>query len=422
MGKTISEKIFSRASKTDAYAGDIVIAEVDCAMMHDGTALLAIKSFEEMGGSKIQDPSKVSLVIDHVAPSATEAFSKVHDIMRKFAWKFGTHFYEVGSGVCHQLMVESGLVLPGSLAVGADSHTCTYGALGAFATGIGSTEMAALLLSGKLWFKVPETMKVIVEGDLPPMVLPKDVILKIVGLVGADGATYKALEFQGSTIRKMGMDGRLTLTNMTVEMGAKTGIIEPDEETFNFLTSIGNPFTGGFRSDEDSEFSDELRINVSDLEPQIACPDSVDNVKSVTSVEGKDVNQVFLGSCTNGRLSDLRAAAEILRGKTVKKGVRVIVTPASKRIFLQALKEGLIETFLESGCTVCNPGCGPCAGAHQGVLAPGEVCLSTSNRNFKGRMGSQEAEIYLASPATAAATAIEGKITDPRIFLGGLKA
>ena len=421
----IAEKILAAASGRDfVKPGDIVEAKIDMAMVNEITGPLAIQAFKDIGAPKVWDREKIVMVLDHQVPADSVKSAELHRIMRDFAKEQEIPFlYDVGfGGICHQVMVEKGHVRPGELIVGADSHTCTYGALGAFATGIGSTEMAALLLSGKLWFKVPETMKVIVEGDLPPMVLPKDVILKIVGLVGADGATYKALEFQGSTIRKMGMDGRLTLTNMTVEMGAKTGIIEPDEETFNFLTSIGNPFTGGFRSDEDSEFSDELRINVSDLEPQIACPDSVDNVKSVTSVEGKDVNQVFLGSCTNGRLSDLRAAAEILRGKTVKKGVRVIVTPASKRIFLQALKEGLIETFLESGCTVCNPGCGPCAGAHQGVLAPGEVCLSTSNRNFKGRMGSQEAEIYLASPATAAATAIEGKITDPRIFLGGLKA
>ncbi|MCS7120093.1 MAG: homoaconitase large subunit [Nitrososphaerota archaeon] len=421
MGKTISEKILSKASGVDAYAGDIVVAEVDGAMIHDGTALLAMQAFQEMGGDRLWRPDRIFIVIDHVAPSATETFSKVHSTMRKFAEKFGAPLYEAGSGVCHQLMVESGLILPGNLIVGADSHTCTYGALGAFATGIGSTEMAAVFLSGKLWFKVPETMRIIIEGCLPPMVLPKDIILKIVGDIGADGATYKAVEFCGSTVKNMDIEGRLTLTNMAVEMGAKTGIIEPDEKTFDFLTTLKCNFKTIIRNDEDAAFSDILRVDVSKLEPQIACPHSVDNVKPVAELEGKEVDQVFLGSCTNGRLSDLRVAAKILKGKSVKKGVRMIVAPASRRVFIQALKEGLIETFLDSGCILCNPGCGPCAGAHQGLLAQGEVCLSTSNRNFKGRMGSQEAEIYLASPATAAATAIEGVITDPRKFLKGVE-
>ena len=419
MDKTVSEKILSRASGKDAYAGDIVVANIDAAMMHDGMAQLVMDAFNEMGGESLWDPTRVAVVIDHVAPSAYESFSKVHKAMREFAFKHNARFYEVGSGVCHQLMVESGLVFPGGLIVGSDSHTCTYGALGAFATGIGSTEMAAVFLSGKLWFKVPETMKIVVEGELPRMVFPKDVILKIVGTVKADGATYKAIEFGGSAIRSMNIEGRLTLTNMAVEMGAKTGIIEPDEETCSFLKSLGHEPGRGFRSDEDANFCESLRIDVSDLEPQVACPHAVDNVKSVKSVEGKEVNQVFIGSCTNGRLYDLRVAAEILRGRHVRRGVRVIVVPASRRVYLEALKEGLIEVFLDSGCAVCNPGCGPCAGGHQGILAPGETCISTSNRNFKARMGSGEAEIYLASPATAAASAVTGEITDPRRFLRG---
>jgi len=414
MGKTISEKIFSRASGKDVYAGDLVIAGVDGAMAHDGTALLAIKAFRDMGGEKLWDPSRVVLVIDHVAPSATEAFSKVHKLMREFAFSQGTHFYDVGSGICHQLMIESGHAYPGSLVVGSDSHTCTYGAVGAFATGIGSTEIAAVFLSGKLWFKVPETMKIEIEGDLQPMVLPKDVILKIVGTVKADGATYQAIEFHGSTVKAMNVEGRLTLCNMAVEMGAKTGIIEPDAETLSYLTALGLKPVGGFKSDGDAEFSRNLSLDVSDIEPQVSCPHIVDNVKPITEVEGIEVNQVFLGSCTNGRLDDLRVAAEILKGKKVKREVRMIVIPVSRRVYFQALKEGLIEIFLKAGCAVCNPGCGPCAGAHEGVLAPGEVCVSTSNRNFRGRMGSMDAEIYLVSPATAAVTAIEGKITDPR--------
>ncbi len=414
MGKTTSEKIFSKASGRDAYAGDIVIAKVDAAMAHDGTALLAIEAFEEMGGKELWDPSRVFLVLDHVAPSATEAFSKVHKRMREFAFKHSANFYEVGSGICHQLMVESGVVQPGSLIVGADSHTCTYGALGAFATGIGSTEIAAVFLSGKLWFKVPETISVVFEGSLPYMVTPKDVILKTVGTVRADGATYQAIEYQGSTIKEMSVEGRLTLCNMAVEMGAKTGIAKPDEKTLEYLKNLGLKPQTTFRSDEDIEYSKKVEFDASELEPQVACPNFVDNVKPVTSVEGVEVNQVFLGSCTNGRMEDLRLAAKILKGKKVKKGIRMIVAPASRGIYLSALKEGLIEVFLRAGCVVCNPGCGPCAGAHQGILSSGEVCVSTSNRNFKGRMGSMEAEMYLVSPATAAATSINREITDPR--------
>ena len=417
MSKTISEKILSRASGRDVYAGDIIVASIDAAMMHDGMAQLVINAFKEMGGKNLWDAERVAVVIDHVAPSAYESFSKVHKMMREFAFKHNARFYEVGSGVCHQLMIESGLVFPGGLVVGSDSHTCTYGALGVFATGIGSTEMAAVFLSGKLWFKVPETIKVTVEGELQPMVFPKDIILKIVGTVKADGATYKAIEFGGSVIKSMNVEGRLTITNMAVEMGAKTGIIEPDSKTYAFLKALGHEEKRGFVSDEDADFCESLRFDVSDLEPQIACPHAVDNVKSVKEVEGKEINQVFIGSCTNGRLYDLRVAAEILRDRHVKKGVRVIVIPASRRVFLEALKEGLIKVFLDSGCVICNPGCGPCAGGHQGILAPGEICVSTSNRNFKARMGSSEAEIYLVSPATAAASAISGEITDPRRFL-----
>ena len=414
VGKTISEKIFSAASGRDVWAGDLVVAEVSSAMAHDGTALLAIEAFEEMGGTKVWNPSRVALFLDHVAPSSNETFSKVHKRMRRFAFKHGISLYEVGSGVCHQLMIEEGYVRPGELVVGADSHTCTYGALGAFATGIGSTEMAAVFLSGRLWFKVPETLKVEIEGSLPPFVTPKDVALRVIGEVGADGATYQAVEFHGSTIEEMSVEGRLTLCNMAVEMGAKTGIINPDEKTYSYLAQLGLNPGRGFSSDPDAQYAKTLEFDVSSLEPQVACPHAVDNVKPVSEVEGTPVDQVFLGSCTNGRIEDLRLAAKILEGKVVKRGLRMIVTPASRRVYLQALREGLIETFVKAGCAVCNPGCGPCVGAHQGVLAPGEVCLSTSNRNFKGRMGCTDAEIYLASPATAAATAITGRITDPR--------
>ncbi|MEM1515486.1 MAG: homoaconitase large subunit [Candidatus Bathyarchaeia archaeon] len=417
MGKTITEKIFSLTSGRDAYAGDIIVARVDAAMAHDGTALPAIEAFKNMGGRDVWDPSKIILVIDHVAPSSNENFAKLHKVMRDFAHKHGTKIYDAGSGVCHQLMVESGLICPGSLVVGADSHTCTYGAFGAFSTGIGSTEMAAVFMSGKLWFKVPETIRIEVNGLPPPMVLPKDVILKIIGVIEADGATYKAVEYCGETIRNISIDGRLTLCNMAVEMGAKAGIIEPDEKTREYLSKIGAKDYLLIKSDEDAEYSEEIKIDVSDLEPMVACPHSVDNVRPVKDVEGIEIDQVFLGSCTNGRIEDLRVAAKILKGRRVKDSVRMIVVPASRSTYLQALREGLIEIFIEAGCIICSPGCGPCAGAHQGILGPGEVCLSTSNRNFRGRMGSTEAEIYLASPATAAISAIEGKITDPRKLL-----
>jgi len=414
MGKTTSEKIFSQASGRDAYARDVVIAKIDSAMAHDGTALLAIEAFEEMGGKKLWDPRQVFLVLDHVAPSATENFSMVHKRMREFAHIHGANFFEVGSGNCHQLMVESGFVQPGAVAVGADSHTCTYGGLGAFATGIGSTEMAAVFLSGKLWFKVPETVSVTFEGSLPHMVTAKDVILGTIGEIGADGATYQAIEFQGLTIKQMSIDGRLTLCNMAVEMGAKTGIVEPDRKTIEYLANMRLEAEKTLVSDKDAEYSRRFEFDASRLEPQVSCPHYVDNVRPVGAVEGVRVDQVFLGTCTNGRLEDLRLAAAILKDEKVEKGVRMIVVPASRSIYLRAMKEGLIEVFLNSGCVVCNPGCGPCVGAHQGLLAPGEVCASTSNRNFRGRMGSMDAEIYLVSPATAAATAIKGEITDPR--------
>jgi len=415
-GKTLAEKILSAASGRDVYAGDVVIANINSAMAHDGTAQLVIEAFTEMSGSEIWNPSKVAFFLDHVAPSSNENFSKVHKQMRRFAFEHKIKIFEVGSGVCHQLMIEEGFVKPGFLIVGADSHTCTYGALGAFATGIGSTEMAAVLISGKLWFKVPETMRIVIDGKLPKMVTPKDVILHIVGKVGSDGATYKSIEFEGSTVREMSVEGRLTLCNMAVEMGAKTGLISPDEKTVAYLKSYGVKASPHLRSDVDANFSETIRLEVSDLEPQVACPHSVDNVKSISKVEGVPIDQVFLGSCTNGRIEDLRLAAKILKGRRIKKGLRMIIVPSSWRVYLQALREGLLEVFVKSGCAVCNPGCGPCVGAHQGVLAPGEICLSTSNRNFRGRMGCMDSEIYLASPATAAASAITGKITDPRFL------
>jgi 3-isopropylmalate/(R)-2-methylmalate dehydratase large subunit len=414
MGKTIVEKILSRASGRDIGADDIVVVGIDAAVAHDGTAPLAIEAFREMGGKKVWDPSRIVLVIDHIAPSASEGTSSLHVVMRNFSREQGIKLYDVGSGICHQLMLEEGHVRPGTVVVGADSHTCTYGAVGAFSTGIGSTEMAAVFVSGKLWFKVPRTLKFYIEGRPPDFITPKDIILHILGIVGADGANYKAIEFAGPVVDRMDISGRMTLCNMAVEMGAKVGIVEPDERTSAYFRENFDTEIEIIRSDGDATYEDILNFDVSGLEPQIACPSSVDNVKPISEVEGVEVDQIFLGSCTNGRLEDLRQAAVILRDAEVKDGVRVLVVPASRRVYLQALREGLIEVFLRAGCTVCNPGCGPCPGGHMGVLARGEVCLSTSNRNFAGRMGSTEAEIYLASPLTAAASAIAGKITDPR--------
>ena len=417
MGKTISEKILSHASGRDVYAGDIVVASIDAAMMHDGMGQLVMDAFREMGGKSLWDATRVAVVIDHVAPSAYESFSKVHKAMREFAFKHNTRFYEVGSGVCHQLMIESGLVFPGGLVVGSDSHTCTYGALGAFATGIGSTEMAAVFAMGEIWLRVPSTIRINATGSFKKHVTPKDLILYVIGKIGAAGATYKAVEFTGSTISQISISGRMTLCNMTVEMGAKTGLINPDEETFNYVKSRARRPFRALKSDPDAKYEKTLEVDVDRLEPQIACPHSVDNVKPVKSVEGTEINQAFLGSCTNGRLEDLKAAAEILKGKKISRGVRMIVTPASQEVYLQALKNGFLEIFVKAGALVTNPTCGACFGGHMGLLAPGEVCVSSSNRNFVGRMGSPEAEIYLASPVTVAASALAGKIVDSVAYL-----
>jgi len=411
-GKTITEKIFSLACGKTVEAGDLIVADVDLAMAHDGTAPLAINSFREMGGEKVWDPFKIVLVIDHVAPSSNEGTSNLHKMMREFVREQEIkNFYDVGMGVCHQLMVEN-YVSPGMVVVGADSHTCTYGALGAFATGIGSTEMAAVFKTGKLWFRVPETLRYMLKGKLPQNVMAKDIILYIAGEVKADGATYKAIDFSGEVVKDLSVDGRLTLCNMVVEIGAKNGVIEPDEKTMAYIRSKGRKPKTIVKNDEDAEFEEEIEFDVSKLEPQIACPPTVDNVKPVSEVEGLEIDQVFLGSCTNGRMEDLREAAKILSKNRVHPNVRMIVIPASAEIYLEALKEGLIETFLRAGCVVCNPGCGPCAGAHQGVPEKGEVVLSTSNRNFVGRMGCAEADIYLCSPITAAISAVKGKITN----------
>ena len=413
----IIEKILANSSgKQEVSPGEIVEAKIDMAMTHDLTGPLAIKSFHEIGAKKVWDSNKVVIIIDHLVPASSVISAELHKTVRNFAEEQHIqNFYDVGrGGVCHQVMPEKGHVRPGEVIVGSDSHTCTYGAFGAFATGIGSTEMAAVFATGKLWFRVPEVIKVDVTGKFKKLVTAKDLTLNIVGKIGADGAIYKGLEFGGSTIRDMTIDGRMVLSNMAVEMGAKAGLIEPDKKTVDYVKArTDKPFTP-VKSDPDSIYEKIVDVDVSELEPQVAVPHSVDNVKPVSEVEDVKVDQAFIGSCTNGRIEDLRVAAKILKGKKIARGVRLVVIPASQEIYLNAINEGLIKTFMDAGATVGNPNCGPCLGGHMGILAEGEACISTSNRNFIGRMGSTKSFVYLASPATVAASAITGKITDPR--------
>lgn len=409
----ITEKILAKASGLEKVSPhEIVEAKVDAVMVNDLTGPLAVESFKKIGAGKVWDSSRILIVLDHLAPASSEKAAELHKLLRKFAIEQNIGgFFDVGEGICHQVMVDAGYVKPGQLIVGADSHTCTYGAFGAFATGIGSTEAAAVFATGRIWLRVPEAIKVNVNGAFPNLVTPKDLILHVIGIIGADGAIYKSLEFTGSTIKAMSMDGRMTLCNMVVEVGAKNGIIEPDEKTAKYL---GLEKVPTLQSDPEAFYEKTLDVNAGDLEPKVACPHSVDNVKNVCDVAGVEIDQAFIGSCTNGRIEDLRLAAHILKGKKVKKGVRLLIIPASRKVYLQALKEGLIEVFINAGGVVCNPTCGPCLGGHLGILASDEVCISSSNRNFIGRMGSPKSHVYLASPATVAASAIAGKIIDPR--------
>ncbi len=422
MGKTIAEKILSEKSGKDVYAGDIVVAEVDRIGLQDGTAPLAIRQIENIGINKLDGARKTVFFIDHSSPSPRKELSNDHKLIRSFARNSGAILSDVGNGIFHQIMAER-FAKPGDLIIGADSHTCTAGALGAFATGMGSTDVAVAIILGKTWFRVPETFRIEINGTLKKGVYSKDVMLEIMRAVKSDGATYKSLEFTGETISGMTMEERLTLCNMSIETGAKTGICPSDEKTRAYLEEMGR--SSDFReikADRDAEYEKEFQIDVSDLPPLVAKPHSVDNVVPVDNVEGTEVDQVFIGTCTNGRLSDIKVAVEILKGRRVDEETRLIVTPASKGIYMEALRRGYLEIIVEAGGVINPPGCGPCVGIHQGVLGNGEVCISTQNRNFKGRMGNPESEIYLASPATCAASAIEGRITDPRRFLSWQEA
>ena len=416
----ITEKILAKASgKKVVYPGDIVDANVDVIMVHDLTGPLAIEAFKKIGIQKVWDNKKIVVILDHQVPAESVKAAELHKTMRLFAKDQNLKIYDVGrGGICHQVMPEKGHVTPGTVIVGADSHTCTYGAFGAFATGIGSTEAAAVFATGKIWFKVPSTIKISVKGELQKFVTPKDLTLAIIGKMRVDGAIYKTAEFTGPTIKKMSMAGRMTLCNMAVEMGAKNGIIEPDEITRDFLEGRVKslPDFKALKSDQNSVYESTVEFDVSKMEPQVACPSSVDNVKPVSEVGNVPIEQAFIGSCTNGRIEDLQYAAQILKGKKVKDGVRALVIPASQEVYRQAMKEGLLEIFTDAGAIVCGSACGPCLGGHIGLLAAGETCVSTSNRNFIGRMGSTQANVYLASPVTVAASAVMGKITDPTIL------
>lgn len=414
MGKTITEKIIGEHAGKEVSAGDFVVAAVDSYLLQDGTGPLSVQELRKLGMEKLANPKQTILFIDHASPSPRSELSNNHVLLRNFARKTGAVLSDVGDGICHQVMSEEH-TNPGDIVVGTDSHTCTGGALGAFATGMGSTDVAIAMALGKTWLRVPETYKIHVTGQFSDGVFPKDLILHIIGLIGADGATYKALEFCGDTIETMGMSGRLTLCNMSVEAGAKVGIVAADDITLEFLKDHGR--AGKFRritADDDAVYERVIEIDASELPPIVAFPHTVDNTKPVGEAKGIKIQQVFLGSCTNCRLEDIRIAAQIVKGKTKHPDVRLLVTPASRRVYLQASKEGLLDILVEAGATISSPGCAVCCGIHEGILADDEACISTSNRNFLGRMGNPKSFVYLSSPATAAASALAGEITDPR--------
>lgn len=414
MGQTIAEKILSAHAGKQVGAGEIVVADVDFVMGQDGTSPLAIKAFEAMGATEVFDPSKVAMIIDHSSPSPIEGVSALHKVMREFAARTGIKLYDIGCGVCHQITPEQGHVVPGDLMVGADSHTCTYGAINVFSTGVGSTDAAAAMASGKLWFKVPETYRFQIDGELPAGVYSKDVILYLIGKTTADGCTYMAAEYIGSTIDSLSVEARFTISNMAIEMGAKTGLMLADDKTLEWVAQRSNKSFSPAAPDDDAVYSRTMELDASKLEPQVAKPHTVDNVAPVSEVAGTPIQQAYLGTCTNGRLEDLRIATEIIGDRNINRDVRFIVAPASKQIYLDAMNEGIIQRLVRAGAAVVTPGCGPCVGTHNGVPSDGENVISTANRNFRGRMGNSNAFIYLASPATVAASAVEGKITDPR--------
>jgi 3-isopropylmalate/(R)-2-methylmalate dehydratase large subunit len=417
VGKTISELILSAKSDSDAHAGDIVVGQVDLAFVQDTTGPLTVRQFRAAGFKKTAGTLKAAMFLDHAAPSQSREMSNDHILLREFAEQTGAFISEVGDGVCHQIVAET-LAKPGDLIIGTDSHTVTAGGLGAFACGMGSSDVAIALGLGKTWFRVPETFLIELSGKFKKGVNAKDLILYLIGKIGADGATYKALEFGGPGVANVTMPQRLTVANMAVEAGAKAGIFPSDEITRRFLTEQGRAdHYKPIAADDDAVYEKTIKIKLNELEPMIAKPHTVDNVVPVKEAAGIKLQQVSIGTCTNGRIEDIEIVAKILKGKYRHPKTRLIIAPASRDILIAATAAGYIETLLEAGAVILPPGCGSCLGLHQGVLGDGESCLSTANRNFKGRMGSPDAFVYLGSPATAAASAIKGEITDPREFL-----
>ena len=418
MGMTLAEKILARASgRSTVKAGDYVVASIDLAMIHEGMRGV-YPILKEAGVKKLWDPERVVSIIDHWVPAPTVEAAVHHQTVRKAVEEYGIrHAYGEKAGICHQVLPEKGHVVPGDLIVGTDSHTTTYGAFGAAATGIGYSEMAYALATGKLWFRVPETLRFQMDGELPKGVMSKDLLLHIAGRYSAEVAQYKAIEFTGSTARKMSLASRMTMSNMSVELGAKFGFFEPDDKVIDFLNGRAKKAYSLIQPDLDAIYESVHRVDASILEPQVAFPHNIDNVKSISRVERVKIDQAFIGSCTNGRIEDLRVAAQILKGKKVHPQVRLIVVPASWEVYREALRAGILETLVDAGALICNSTCGPCFGGHMGLLAPGERCIASINRNFQGRMGSPESEVYLGSPATVAASALEGVIADPRNHL-----
>ena len=420
MGQTFAEKIFSKRAGRAVVPGTILTVRPDFVLTHDNSAAI-YKTFTGMGATKVFDKNQPLIVLDHIVPASSEKAAINHKTVREFvADQQLPHFYDGGRGICHQVVVEEGFARPGSLIVGSDSHTTTYGALGAFSTGIGRSEAAGIWALGEIWLKVPESMKIVLNGTPKKHILSKDILLHIAGKIKADGALYRSIEFSGSYIENLSLEQRLTLTNMAIELGAKNGYIAPDEKVFSYLEKRGvaRDAYDALYPDDDAEYAEIIEIDVATIDYEVAAPHTVDNVKNASAFKEISVNQVLIGTCTNGRIEDLRQAAEILDGKKVAQGTRLLILPASNEVYLQAMEEGLLRIFIKAGALVLNSGCGPCLGAHQGVMAPGEVTVSTANRNFKGRMGCNTADIYLASPYVAAATAVMGRVATPEELEG----
>ena len=415
-GMTISEKILTEKAGKEVTAGEIVVADLDLMMFHDGTFHLVTEAWNDIEDSRVENPEDVVMVIDHSAPPPTEGAANLHNQLRDFANDHGIKLYDSGEGICHQVVPEQGHVVPGDLVVGADSHTVTYGGINAFSTGVGATDLAAALHTGKLWFKVPETIRINLTGSFPEGVFSKDLILWLARELTADGATYKTLEFGGEGLETMSIPARFTVSNMAIELGGKAGIMEPDQMALDWVEKHSDKEPNPVKPDSNANYDQVLDVDLSQLVPMSAAPHAVDNVSEVTDLESTEIDQAFIGTCTNGRLEDLEEAAKIAEGHEVAEGVRLIVAAASRDIYRKASQEGYLDTLVGAGAAVIAPGCGPCLGTHNGIPGDDETVISTANRNFKGRMGNESAGIYLGSPATVMASAIEGKITDPRNF------